>query len=104
MAVTSMRSLGSRAIRIEIARGFGLANSGGLLPCICKTPCWDIRCRHLSWNAIPRPLVAPEFVLKTGDWFEAECDHQIASVGARGLSIEIRRRKPRFGKMFRNIP
>jgi len=43
-------------------------------------------------------------VLIAGDWFEAERDHQIASVGARRLRIEIRARKTWRGKMLRYIP
>src|SRR6266404_1265431 len=103
MAVTSMRSLGSRAMRIEIERSFNLADGGDLVPCICNTPCWEIRCRHVRRTAIPRPPITPELVLKTGDWFEADCDHQIASLRTRGLSIEIGRRKSRLGKMRRYI-
>src|ERR1700716_560439 len=102
MAVTSIRSLGSRAMRIEIARWLMVSDDGGLRPCICKTPRRS-DCRHAGLHAIPGPLVTPEFLLKALDRFESDSDHQIATVRARRLSIEIGRRQPRRGKMRRYI-
>src|ERR1700730_10470296 len=102
MAVTSIRSLGSRAMRIEIARWLMASDDGDLRPCICKTPRRS-DCRYAGPHAIPGPLVTPEFLLKALDRFEADRDHQIAPVRARGLSIEIGRRQPRRGEMRRYV-
>src|SRR6202048_4374924 len=102
MAVTSIRSLGSRAMRIETPRWVMVSDDGGLRPCSCKTPRRS-DCRYAGPHAIPGPLVTPEFLLKALDRFEADRDHQIATVRARRLSIEIRRRKPRGGEMRRYV-
>src|ERR1700737_3746051 len=96
MEITSMRPLVSGRRGVKRSARVNLAEGGDLGPCICNTPCWEIRCRHVRGTAIPRPPITPELVLKTGDWFEADCDHQIASVRTRGLSIEIGRRKSRL--------
>src|ERR1700681_1356118 len=102
MAVTSIRSLGSRAMRIEIARWLMVSDDGGLRPCICKTPRRS-DCRYAGPHAIPGPLVTPELLLKAGDRFEADRDHQVATVRARRLSIEIGRRQPRRRELRRYV-
>src|ERR1700682_6615399 len=95
MAGTSIRSLGSRAIRIEIERAFSLVDEGGLVPCICKTPCWDIQCRHVRWNAVPGALVNPKIGLVTRCWDEAYRDQQIAARRRRRLGEIISVKKSR---------
>src|ERR1700754_2275215 len=102
MAVTSIRSLGSRAMRIEIARWLITSDDGDLRPCICKTPRRS-DCRYAGAHTIPGPLVTPEFLLKALDRFEANRDHQIPSVRTRGLSIEIGQFQPRHGEMCRYV-
>src|SRR6516162_6088043 len=102
MAVTSIRSLGSRAMRIEIAREPSLGDDGVLVPCICKTPCWRPR-PYIRRRSIPGALVTPELPLRTFDRRKADRDHQIAAVLARWLSIEIGRCKPRLAKVLRYI-
>src|SRR6266481_8199667 len=89
MTVTSIRSLGSRAMRTDIARGFGVADGGGLVPCICKTPCWDIRCRYVRRKPVPRPLVTPEVALEARDLREAHRDQPMASRLCRWLGEAI---------------
>src|SRR5882757_4102366 len=103
MAVTSMRSLGSRAIRIEIEREAGLTGNGALVPCICKTPCWEIRCRHVWWNAIPGPLVTPEVGLEARYGLEAYCDQQIATRRRRWLGEIISADKSRLSQISRDV-
>src|SRR5882672_12425071 len=89
-------------MRIEIARWLTVSDDRDLRPCICKTP-HRSNCRYAGPHAIPWPLVTPEFLLKALDRLEADRDHQIASVRARGLSIEIGRREPRRREMRRYI-
>src|ERR1700754_1871303 len=102
MAVTSIRSLGSRAMRIEIARWLMLSDDGALRPCICKTPRRS-DCRYAGMHAIPGPLLTPEFLLKACDRFEADRDHPVGHAIGRGLSIEIGRRQPPGVEMRRYV-
>src|ERR1700737_1189282 len=103
MAVTSMRSLGSRAIRIEIERDAGLTDNGALVPCICKTPCWEIRCRQVRGNGVPGPLVTPEGGLEARYRPEAYCDQQIATRRCRWLGEIISADKSRLSQISRDV-
>src|SRR6266852_735297 len=103
MAVTSIRSFGSRASRIEIERGFRLVDDGGLVPCICKTPCREIRCRHIRRNTLPRPLITPEIGLVTRDRRKAYRDQQIAACRRRGLGEIISAEKSRLSQILRDV-
>src|SRR3954453_16409282 len=78
MAVTSMRSLGSRGRRMVMARDSDLAR-GILVPCICKTPCLDDRARHAHRLPMPGPLVAPEVGLEAWNRLEACRFHDVAA-------------------------
>src|SRR3954447_1384665 len=90
MAVTSMRSFASRAIRTDIERELGSVVREGLVPCICKTPGWNSECRHITRNAIPRPLVAPEVALKAWYLLETGRDQPITPGAGRRLGEAIR--------------
>src|SRR6266567_1177906 len=103
MAVTSIRSLGSRAIRIKIERGFGLLDNGGLVPCIRKTPCWEIRCRHIRRNTLPRALITPKIRLVTRDRRKAYRDQQIAACRRRRLGEIISAEKSRLPQILRDV-
>src|SRR3569833_843618 len=84
IAVTSMRSFGSRAMRTLIARGLGLAVDAMLVPCIGHAPCWNAG-RRQELQPIPRPLVTPEIRLKALYWAEAGGEEPVASILSRRL-------------------
>src|SRR5215475_557054 len=88
MAVTSMRSFGSRAMRMVMARESGFAR-GILVPCICKTPCFDDCPRHAHWLSIPGPLVTPEVRLEAWDRRKTRCPHDVAPGRRRRLRVAI---------------
>src|SRR5580692_8251766 len=103
MAVTSIRSLGSRAMRIEIERESGLADDRALLPCIRKAPRRDIRCRRVRRTAIPGPLITPKVGLQTRHRREAYCYQQIPARHGRRLRKIIGVRKSRLSQIVRDI-
>src|SRR5436305_2859945 len=98
MAVTSMRSLGSRASLIVMARESGLAR-GILVPCICKTPWLDDPARHAHRLPIPGPLVTPEVGLKTWNGLKTGRLHDLASGPACRLRIAVRVAKSRLAQV-----
>src|SRR3569623_698849 len=102
MAVTSMRSVRSRARRMVMARESGLAR-GILVPCICKTPCLDDRARHAHGLPMPGPLVAPEVGLKAWNRLEACRLHDVASGLVLRLRIAIRVAKRLLSQMSRGL-
>src|SRR5437879_7781297 len=98
MAVTSMRSFGSRARRMVMARESGLAR-GILVPCICKTPCLGDRARHARRLPIPGALVTPEVGLETWNGLETGRFHDLASGHGSRVRIAIRVAKSYLAQM-----
>ncbi|WP_172899782.1 hypothetical protein [Bradyrhizobium erythrophlei] len=90
-------------MRIEIAREPVFAGVGGLVPCICKTPCWDIRRLDIRWKAIPRPHITPELGLEARDRFETNGFQQIAARFRRRLREIIRVDESRPSQILRDI-
>src|SRR6516162_2071032 len=84
-----MRSLGSRAMRTVIARWSAPCSADGLVPCICITPYEDTRRWHGYWQAIPRPLVAPEIGLEALCLLEACRNEPVATRLGRRLGKDI---------------
>src|SRR5438132_12181624 len=98
-----MRSLGSRAIRIEIERCSDLGGEGDLTPCMSNTPWYDTGRRPDQREPVPGPLVAPEVRLKTRNSPEAQCDQQIAARDRRGLGEIICADKARPSQIVADI-
>src|SRR5258708_30418329 len=102
MAVTSMRSLGSRASLMVMARESGLAR-GILVPCICKTPCLDNRARHAHRLPIPGALVTPQVGLETWNGLETGRFHDVASGHGCRLRIAVSVAKSYLAQMSRGL-
>src|SRR6516162_2604464 len=98
-----MRSLGSRAMRTVIARWSAPCSADGLVPCICITPYEDTRRWHGYWQAIPRPLVAPEIGLEALCLLEACRNEPVATRLGRRLGKDIGVDVARLSQMLRHL-